>query len=304
MKQQNESMKKLETGKDYISKDGLIVIDRIGVSGSRGFDGNDFEYNLFCLSPYSWSEATKEVVIEAFERHLLHRYGEDWETMKIKERHPSSTLEINHGTWEVEISKYFDGWTAWNTNGLLYYNGIWVERLEEEPKIHIQDAIKENTVVHCETEQEAKRILGMAHELGYKWLYGASFKDYNNWDENGNDTCYYLFKGMYGSLRNHINKDYIIISSTQIADFEEKKNTDWTPSPEVIEEMDKKAIEKLPIDKVTTKILDIALRMVGIQLDVNIIDKVIDLVELIENKGDDVSIKDIVSLQQTWKALH
>ena len=57
---------------------------------------------------------------------------------------------------------------------------------------------------------------------------------------------------------------------------------------------------KLPIDKVTTKILDIALRMVGIQLDVNIIDKVIDLVELIENKGDDVTIKDIVSLQQTW----
>jgi hypothetical protein len=159
--------------------------------------------------------------------------------MKIKERHPSSTLEINHGTWEVEISKYFDGWTAWNTNGLLYYNGIWVERLEEEPKIHIQDAIKENTVVHCETEQEAKRILGMAHELGYKWLYGASFKDYNNWDENGNDTCYYLFKGMYGSLRNHINKDYIIISSTQIADLETEKSTDLSPAPEDIKAMKK-----------------------------------------------------------------
>ena len=42
------------------------------------------------------------------------------------------------------------------------------------------------------------------------------------------------------------------------------------------------------------------LRMVGIQLDINIIDKIIDLVELIENKGDDVTIKDVVSLQQTW----
>ena len=59
-------------------------------------------------------------------------------------------------------------------------------------------------------------------------------------------------------------------------------------------------MKKLPIDKVTTKNLDIALRMVGIQLDINIIDKIIDLVELIENKGDDVTIKDIVSLQQTW----
>ena len=69
---------------------------------------------------------------------------------------------------------------------------------------------------------------------------------------------------------------------------------------ERLEEVNIKAIEKLPIDKVTIKNLDIALRAVGIQLDINIIDKVIDLVELIENKGDDVTIKDIVSLQQTW----
>ena len=61
-----------------------------------------------------------------------------------------------------------------------------------------------------------------------------------------------------------------------------------------------KPLYELGVTGVFTKNLDIALRMVGIQLDVNIIDKVIDLVELIENKGDDVTIKDIVSLQQTW----
>jgi len=56
-----------------------------------------------------------------------------------------------------------------------------------------------------------------------------------------------------------------------------------------------------PIDKVTVTNLDIALRMCKIQLDRELIDKIIDLVELIEDKGDDTSIKDICSLQVEWE---
>jgi len=54
------------------------------------------------------------------------------------------------------------------------------------------------------------------------------------------------------------------------------------------------------IDKVTTTNLDIALRMVGYQLDMTLIDRIIDLVELIEDKGDDASIEDICKLQSEW----
>jgi len=54
------------------------------------------------------------------------------------------------------------------------------------------------------------------------------------------------------------------------------------------------------IDKVTTTNLDLALRMVGISFDLNTIDKIIDLVELIESKGDDTSIMDICKLQSEW----
>lgn len=169
-----------------------------------------------------------------------------------------------------------------------------VEKLEE-PKIHIKEAIKEKTVVHCETEEEAKRILNMAHRLGRKWVDGQSYESILLWERYKELTCYYLFDNRYCYLQRFKLRDYTIIPSTQIADLEPAKTTEWTPAPEDIEE-----IEKLPIDKVTTKNLDIALRMVGIQLDINIIDKVIDLVELIENKGDDVTIKDIISLQQTW----
>lgn len=55
------------------------------------------------------------------------------------------------------------------------------------------------------------------------------------------------------------------------------------------------------IDKVTTVNLDIALRMCKIQIDTSLLDKVIDLVELIEQKGDKTSISDICELQEIWK---
>jgi len=55
------------------------------------------------------------------------------------------------------------------------------------------------------------------------------------------------------------------------------------------------------IDKVTVTNLDIALRMCNIQIHKSIVDKIIDLVELIEDKGDDVSIRDICELQGSWE---
>ena len=54
------------------------------------------------------------------------------------------------------------------------------------------------------------------------------------------------------------------------------------------------------IDKVTVTNLDLALRMVGVQFDHKTIDKIIDLVELIEEKGDSTSIKDVCELKETW----
>jgi hypothetical protein len=58
--------------------------------------------------------------------------------------------------------------------------------------------------------------------------------------------------------------------------------------------------DKPLINKVTVTNLDIALRMCSIQIDKPLIDKIIDLVELIEGRGDDVSIKDICGLQEEW----
>lgn len=91
----------------------------------------------------------------------------------------------------------------------------------EKPKIHIKGAIKEGVVIHCETEEEAKRILGMAHELGYAWSNGESYIDSTNWWVRESTTCYYLFGGSYTNYRYFKNGGFTIIPSTQIADLKD-----------------------------------------------------------------------------------
>lgn len=55
-----------------------------------------------------------------------------------------------------------------------------------------------------------------------------------------------------------------------------------------------------PIDNVTIELLDVALRSVGIRLNKKEIDKIIDIVELIEDKGEETSLKDISLLESEW----
>lgn len=61
---------------------------------------------------------------------------------------------------------------------------------------------------------------------------------------------------------------------------------------------------KKSIDKVTTTNLDVALRMVGITFDRKTIDKIIDLVELLEEKGDNTTIQDVCELQLQWQKIN
>ncbi len=54
------------------------------------------------------------------------------------------------------------------------------------------------------------------------------------------------------------------------------------------------------IDNVTPANLDLALRMSGIQIDHDTLDKIIDLVELLEAHGDNTSIMQIAGVQAKW----
>lgn len=54
-------------------------------------------------------------------------------------------------------------------------------------------------------------------------------------------------------------------------------------------------------NNLTTKELDAALRMAGIHIHRDLLDKVIDVAEVIIDKGGDATIKDIEALKLIWK---
>ena len=59
--------------------------------------------------------------------------------------------------------------------------------------------------------------------------------------------------------------------------------------------------KKKPIDKVTVERLDMALRMCNIGIHKETIDKIIDLVELIVDKGGNTSLRDVCKLKDEWQ---
>ena len=64
-------------------------------------------------------------------------------------------------------------------------------------------------------------------------------------------------------------------------------------------------IDKTPtIDNVDINTLDLALRVCDISIPLSILDKIIDVVELLEHKGDKTTIDDILKLKREWKQIN
>lgn len=81
----------------------------------------------------------------------------------------------------------------------------------------IQDAIKENTVIHCATEEEAKRILGLVKKIGLKWFGEIETKDDTKWNRHKEETCYHLYcNGVISYNIRSLHTSTAIIPSTEI----------------------------------------------------------------------------------------
>ena len=90
----------------------------------------------------------------------------------------------------------------------------------------IQEAIKEKTVVHCATEIEADRIIGMMKD--YSQIMYVDFKRNSHWNNYKSETCYYLYNGTYCHFAYYKKLYYAIIESTEIEDeidYSEKPNS-------------------------------------------------------------------------------
>ena len=55
------------------------------------------------------------------------------------------------------------------------------------------------------------------------------------------------------------------------------------------------------IDRVTVDMLDMALRLVDIRLDKELLKKIIDVIGLLEVKGGETRMNEVIELAETWK---
>ena len=149
------------------------------------------------------------------------------------------------------------------------------------------DIIKFRKIVECLQEEGKCKLNKIIEEMGisqptlYKILYD-------------NLEVVSIRASVLGKVQDFIKKHNLVLSYKGIEGVEaiEELIQSKTPIPE--------KSEKKPIDRVTTTLLDIALRSVGIQMDLDVIDKIIDLVELLEDKGGEATILDICKIQAEW----
>lgn len=84
----------------------------------------------FHNAPHEWTPATKEQVTEALYKECERRYEKDWRNVKIKAHADCSYSRLNNGGYQVMF--YSPEKRLWNTNGILFNNGLWAEALEDE----------------------------------------------------------------------------------------------------------------------------------------------------------------------------
>jgi hypothetical protein len=70
--------------------------------------------------------------------------------------------------------------------------------------------LKENEVIHCETEEQSKRLCELFDNLGLKWRDGDSYKSRNPYITTNGEFCYKPATGEICTLEFYKSNGYII----------------------------------------------------------------------------------------------
>ena len=73
------------------------------------------------------------------------------------------------------------------------------------------DNYKGKYVMHCKTEEEAKDFCNFLHQNNKEWSSGDSYLSFTNWSQFTDKTCYYFNVGIFGSIQNATNENYIVL---------------------------------------------------------------------------------------------
>jgi hypothetical protein len=77
-------------------------------------------------------------------------------------------------------------------------------------------------VIHCKTQEEFNKVLGIFEQKGWVWRSGKSpLKGKDNWRENNNETCIEYWNGfLYCCKDYYLNDGYEIISFEEFLELE------------------------------------------------------------------------------------
>lgn len=75
--------------------------------------------------------------------------------------------------------------------------------------------VKEKTVVHCETKQQAKELLQWADAHGLRWCDGERYVGLMFWEVYTTHSGYCLFEGEYSPVEYYEDKGYTVIPFTE-----------------------------------------------------------------------------------------
>lgn len=123
----------------------------------------------------------------------------------------------------IIFDKYID--VGHNLAGLCDYGyGYWVYKEDitfiSPPNGFLEYFKNNNVVVNCETEQEAEWFCEWMHDNGMKWAAGNSYKDYINWNNYKENTCY-CSNNTYQEIQYFKEEKYEIIKWKDLMNWEE-----------------------------------------------------------------------------------
>jgi len=97
--------------------------------------------------------------------------------------------------------------------------------------------LDENTVIHCQTQEEANKVTALANKASLTWVNGKPYEaNGNKWDVRGVKTCYLLSEGVIHSIDYFKNENYKIISAEEFIKLNSKPKVPNVPlTPEQLE---------------------------------------------------------------------
>lgn len=115
------------------------------------------------------------------------------------------------------------------------------EQLQTNKKITLKEfwESKQKLVIHCDTEEKAKKLLSAFDKMGKRWISGYRYTEFNNWQNNEQETVYYN-KGTFGNLR-CIDSDVYMVYEFENVDLTIPKEYQFSKKEKtILRNLDKK----------------------------------------------------------------